>query len=165
LSPAEAWFAETGAVVLAPVAADAPPGDDTLVAAFAELARDRGWRFGQVVAVGATAPPWPGLAGVLDAPLVAMGAFDPAAAPLLVTGEPSGPDWQRLTAVLDERGVGLAFALQHPAEPMGDVSADVVGVLTDAGGRRAAAPDPARAVSQAQHPAARAAGRRFAPTA
>jgi tetratricopeptide (TPR) repeat protein len=165
LSPAEAWFAETGAVVLAPVAAAAPPGDDTLAAAFAELARDRGWRFGQVVAVGAAGPPWPGLAGALDAPLVAIGAFDPAASPLVVTGEPSGADWQRLTAVLDERGVGLAFALQHPAEPTGDASADVVGVLTDAGGRRAAASDPARALSQAQHPAARAAGRRFAPTA
>ena len=162
LSPAEAWFAETGAVVLAAVPAAAPPEDDALVAAFVELARDRGWHFGQVVVVGPEGPPWPGLAGPLEAPLVPARGFDPAAAPLVVTAEPADPEWRRLVNAVDRHGTGLAFALQHPAEPATAAQADVVGVLADEGRRRACAADPARAVSQAQHPAARAAGRRLA---
>lgn len=161
LSPAEAWFAETGAVVLAAVPAAAPPADDALVAAFVELAHDRGWRFGQVVAVGPAGPAWPGLAGTLAAPLVPAREFDPAAVPLVVTAEPADPEWLRLVTTVDRHGTGLAFALQHPAEPVGAAQADVVGVLTDDGRRRAGAADPARAVSQAQHPAARVAGRRL----
>jgi len=161
LSPAEGWFAETGAVVLASVPAAAPPRDEALVAAFAELAHDRGWRFGQVVAVGPAGPPWPGLAGMLGAPLVSARGFDPAAVPLVVTAEPGDPEWRRLVAAVDRHEAGLAFALQHPAEPVAAAQADVVGALTDAAQRRSAGPDPARAVSQAQHPAARAAGRRL----
>jgi len=162
LSPAEAWFAETGAVVLAAVPAAAPPEDDALVAAFVELARDRGWHFGQVVVVGPAGPPWPGLAAALDAPLVPTRGFDPAAAPLVVTAEPGDSEWRRLVNSVDRHGTGIAFALQHPAEPATAAQADVVGVLTDAGRRRASAADPARAVSQAQHPAARVADRRLA---
>lgn len=162
LSPAEGWFAETGAVVLAAVPAAAPPGDDTLLAALAELARDRDWRFGQVVVVGPAGPPWPALAATLGAPLVPPRGFDPAAVPLVVTVEPPDPEWRRLVNAVDRHGAGLAFALQHPAEPVAAAQADVVGVLTDGGRRRASAPDPARAVSQAQHPAARVAGRHLA---
>jgi hypothetical protein len=98
---------------------------------------------------------------MLGAPLVPARGFDPAATPLVVTGEPDDPEWRRLVAAVDHQGTGLAFALQHPAEPIAAAQADVVGVLTDGGRRRAAAADPARAVSQAQHPAARAAGRRL----
>src|SRR5437867_12869228 len=60
--PAERWFAETGAVVLAPVPGPVPPSDEALAKAFAELAQDSGWRFGQVVAVGPSLPVWVPLA-------------------------------------------------------------------------------------------------------
>ena len=56
---------------------------------------------------------------------------------------------------------GLVFVLEHPAESASTAAADVVGVLTDAGVRRARMPDVAHAVSEAQHPAARCAGRRL----
>ena len=164
LSPAESWFAETGAVVLAAVPAAAPPDDDTLIAAFVELARDRGWRFGQVVLVGSAGLPGPQLASTLGAPLVPARGFDPAATPLVVTVEPADPEWRRLVTVVDQHGAGLAFALQHPAEPVTAAQADVVGVLTDEGRRRPSVAYPARAVSQAQHPAARAADRRLSAT-
>src|SRR5438093_248227 len=50
LTPAERWFAETGTVVLASDDATAAPDDASLAAAFVDLARDSGWRFGQIVA-------------------------------------------------------------------------------------------------------------------
>src|SRR5213082_1464050 len=49
LTPAERWFAETGTVVLASADASDAPDDATLAAAFLDLARDSGWRFGQIV--------------------------------------------------------------------------------------------------------------------
>src|SRR6266480_6671490 len=49
LTPAELWFAETGTVVLASDDATVVPDDASLGAAFLDLARDSGWRFGQVV--------------------------------------------------------------------------------------------------------------------
>ncbi len=161
LSPAERWFAETGAVVLACVPADAPPDDEELIAAFAGLAHDRGWRFGQVVAPVPAGPLWPRLAATLGAPLVSALGFDAAAVPLVVTGVSTDPDWRLLAAAVDQHGAGLAFALEHSAELVTDARGDVVGVLTDDGQRRAAAADPARALSQAQHPAARVSDRRL----
>jgi len=65
LQAAERWFAETGAVVLAPVPGPVPPSDEALAKAFAELAQDSGWRFGQVVAVGPSLPVWAPLAEAL----------------------------------------------------------------------------------------------------
>src|SRR5215831_8499263 len=58
LSSSERWFAETGAVVLAPATGPVPPGDTALAKAFVELAQDAGWRFGQVVALGPSLPVW-----------------------------------------------------------------------------------------------------------
>jgi hypothetical protein len=75
-SPADAWFAETGAVVLASVPAAAPPADDALVVAFVDLARDRGWRAGVVGGTGGArgrGSPAP------SRPLVPARGFDPAA--------------------------------------------------------------------------------------
>src|SRR3989454_6613422 len=63
LNPAESWFAETGAVVLAPDAAPEVPDDEALVAAFLDLARDSGWRFGQIVALGPALPAGQAVAG------------------------------------------------------------------------------------------------------
>src|SRR5216683_3057330 len=70
LAPAERWFAETGAVVLASDAAPHAPDDATLAAAFLDLARDSGWRFGQVVSLGPALPVWRTLAEALRAPHV-----------------------------------------------------------------------------------------------
>src|SRR5213593_537935 len=52
LTPAERWFAETGTVVLASDDAAGVPPPASLAAAFVDLVRDSGWRFGQIVAGG-----------------------------------------------------------------------------------------------------------------
>lgn len=165
LAPAERWFADTGGVLLATVPAATAPNDEALVAAFIELARDRGWRFGQVVTVGPSLPGWLTLAANLSAPLVAASGFDPAAHPLVAAARPLPTDdlWRTLSQTVETTATGLVFVLDHPAEPSPAIQADVVGVLTDRGQRRARAPDPAAALSLAQHPASRCAGRRFSP--
>src|SRR2546427_3701098 len=84
LTPAERWFAETGTVVLASDDATAVPDDASLAAAFVDLARDSGWRFGQIVALGPTLPVWRTLADALGAPLGTRTRFDPATCPLVV---------------------------------------------------------------------------------
>src|SRR5689334_8700504 len=70
LTPAERWFADTGTVVLASDEAAEAPDDATLTAAFVDLARDSGWRFGQIVTLGPLLPVWHGMAAALEAPLV-----------------------------------------------------------------------------------------------
>jgi hypothetical protein len=62
---------------------------------------------------------------------------------------------------VQERGSGLTFVLEHPAENPAATGADVIGVLTDAGQRPFRMPNPAHAMSEAQHPAARCASRRL----
>ncbi len=163
LGPAERWFADTGSVVLAPDTGPVAPSDETLVATFAELVADSGWRFGQVIALGRPEPAWPDLAARLDAPLASPAAFDPDACPLVV-GElplPGDPAWTKLTAAVREHGAGLVLVLEHPSEAAAGSEADVIGVLTDAGRRRARAPNVAHALAEAQHPGARLAGRRL----
>src|SRR5216117_2841761 len=100
LTPAERWFAETGTVVLASDAASDAPDDATLAAAFLDLARDSGWRFGQIVALGPALPVWRTLADALRAPLVTRTGFDPRACPLVVAQRPQPADagWSTLTA-------------------------------------------------------------------
>jgi tetratricopeptide (TPR) repeat protein len=164
LDPAERWFAETGSVVLAVERGPVPPGDATLVEAFLELARDRDWRFGQVVPLGPSLPEWLRLAAALDAPLVTPAALDTAAAPLVTAIRPlsADPAWRQAVDAVTTAGAGLVFVLDHPAERPQAADADVIGILTDGGERRACMPSPSHALSDAQHPAARAAGRRFA---
>jgi tetratricopeptide (TPR) repeat protein len=164
LSPAERWFADTGTVVLAPDPGPVAPGDETLVATFAEVAGDSGWTFGQVIVAGPPVPAAAELAERLGAPLKGTPAFDPAACPLVVALRPVPGDkvWDRLSAAVPQQGSGLVFTLEHPAE-IETVSADVIGVLTDGGERRARAPNPAHAFSDAQHPGSRLAGRRLHP--
>jgi tetratricopeptide (TPR) repeat protein len=163
LSPAERWFAETGAVVLAPDAGPVPPSDEALVQAFLEVADDSGWRFGQLIVVGPTLAVWKGLAEGLKAKLTHSDEFDPAASPLVVglRPVPSDPAWAALTARVAE-GAGLVFVLEHAGEDV-TAGADVTGVLTDDGQRRALMPNTAHALSEAQHPAARFVGRRLRP--
>ncbi len=161
LEPAERWFAETGAPVLATAPATLAPTDDVLVAAFLELASDCGWRFGQLVTLGPSLAAWDRLAAGLGAPRVERSAFDPGACPLVAALRPLGRDaeWDTLAAALGEHAQGLAFVLEHPAEAT--AAADLAGVLTDGGVRRQRAPQVAHALAEAQHPAARFAGRRL----
>jgi hypothetical protein len=163
LTAAERWFADTGAVVLAPDPGPTAPSDSMLARAFAELVEDSGWRFGQVTVTGPTLPVWAELANWLAAPLVGRSAFEPDRCPLVVAPHPLPADatWATLTTALSEHATGLAFVLEHPSEP--PAGADVIGTLTDEGRRGPRSPNPARALSEAQHPAGRAAGRRLRP--
>ncbi len=167
LGPGERWFADTGSVVLAPDAGPVPPGDETLVATFAEVAEDSGWRFGQVIAADPTLPIWNDLAERLGAPLAGPAAFDAAVCPLVVAAAalPADGTWATLARDVETANAGLVFVLEHPAEDVAPAGGgpDVIGVLTDAGQRRMRAPNPAHALSEAQHPAGRLAGRRLRP--
>jgi Flp pilus assembly protein TadD len=163
LLPAERWFAETGGTVLAPRPGPVAPGDEALIRAFAELAQDRGWRFGQVVPVGPTLPIWNTLSDLLDAPLVTRAGFATAAVPLLVALRPLAADtgWTELAAAVAHDHTGAVFTLEHPIEsPARDVLADVVGVLSEGGTRMSAIPGVAHALAEVEHPASRLAHRR-----
>ena len=164
LRPAERWFADTGAVSLAPEVGPVAPSDEALMVALTELIQDSRWKFGQVVALGPTLPLWSTLADAIGAPLVTRGGFDIASVPLVVAVRPLAPDtgWNELAARTAGEGAGLVFVLEHPIEtPANQVLADVTGVLTDGGIRRARMPSVAHALSEAQHPAARFADRRL----
>src|SRR6266849_3341394 len=126
LQPAERWFADSGAVVLAPVPGPVPPSDEALAKAFAELAQDSGWRFGQVVAMGPSLPVWAPLAEALGAPLVGRDGVDPGVVPLVAALRPLAPEagWAAVGAAITEAQAGLVFVLEHPAEASGDVGAD-----------------------------------------
>lgn len=165
LSPAERWFADTGTVVLTPRPGPVAPSDDVLIAAMRELAQDRGWEFGQVIAIGPPLPCWQQLARAVGAPLVARAALDPAQIPLVVAPRsfPAPPGWASAAANILTANAGLLFVLEQPAETPAKADADVVGVLTDGGRRRPRMPDTAHAMSEAQHPAVRCAGRRLSP--
>ena len=173
LTTAERWFAETGTVVLASQEGTVVPDDEALATAFLDLARDSGWRFGQVVTVGPTLLVWRTLADSLRAPLVSGTSLDPAACPLVVAQRPQPADarWSMLTAAVAELASGLVFVLEQapvslsPAalsltEPT-SAAADVIGVLADSSGRRPQRLNVAHALSEAQHPAGRLAGRRL----
>jgi len=166
LTAAERWFADTGSVVLASTPGPVAPSDETIVATFAEVAANSDWRFGQVILLGPEFPACSDLADRMGAPLVAPSAFDPAACPLIVGLRPLVADksWTALTGRLTSEAIGLVLALEHPAEAHPPVTADVIGVLTDAGTRRERAPNPVQAVNDARHPGARLAGRRLRPS-
>jgi hypothetical protein len=166
LNPGERWFADTGTAVLAPDPGPVPPSDEALIKAFVEVATGGGWRFGQLIGLGPTLGVWRTLAEALAAPIVGRGELDVAACPLVVALRPlpAEPAWAALTQTLARESAGLAFVLEHPADPSGPPSgADVIGVLTDQGVRRPRMPNPARALADARLPAARAAGRRLRP--
>jgi len=166
LTPAERWFAETGTVVLAPDEGRDAPDDAALAAAFLDLAHDSGWHFGQIVALGPALPVWRTMAEALGAPLVTRTGFDPGTCPLVVAQRPQPADagWATLTGAVSEHASGMVFVLEHPADPLPATAetADVVGVLTDRGARRTRQINVGHALSEAQHPAARLAGRRLA---
>src|SRR5213594_27273 len=162
LTPAERWFAETGTVVLASDDATAAPDDASLAAAFVDLARDSGWRFGQIVALGPALAVWRTMADALRVPVVTRSGFDPAACPLVVAQRPQPADsgWSTLTAAVAEHATGLVFVLEHLPEPAA-TGVDVIGVLAEAAGRRSRQANVPHALSEAQHPAGRLANRRL----
>jgi len=166
LTGAERWFADTGSIVLASTPGPVAPSDETLVATFAEVAANCDWHFGQVILLGPEFPACNDLADRLGAPLVTPAALDPAVCPLIVGLRPLSADriWNGIVAKLTSQSIGLVFALEHPAEAQSAVTTDVIGVLTEAGKRRERAPNPALALSEAQHPGARLAGRRLRPS-
>ena len=88
--------------------------------------------------------------------------FDPAACPLVVAQSPQPADagWSTLTTAVAEHASGLVFVLEQLPEPAA-TGADVIGVLADAAGRQMRQPNVAHALSEAQHPAGRLAGRRL----
>ncbi len=174
LTAAERWFAETGSVVMACDEGGEAPDDAALAGVFLDLARDSGWEFGQIVTLGPALPVWRTIADALGAPLVTRTGFDRATCPLVVAQRPQPADagWAALTAAVAEHATGLVFVLEHAAPPSipspsptqappprGGV--DVIGVLADTTGRRASRVNVAHALSEAQHPASRLAGRRL----
>jgi hypothetical protein len=165
LTPAERWFADTGSVVLASTSGPVAPSDETIVATFAEVAANCGWRFGQVILLGAEFPAVNDLTYRMEAPLVTPAGLDETVCPLIVglTPLPADRTWNGIVAKLTSAGTGLVFAIEHPAEAATGITTDVIGVLTDAGKRRERAPNPAQALTEAQHPGARLAGRRLRP--
>jgi Flp pilus assembly protein TadD len=166
LTVAERWFADTGSIVLASTPGPVAPSDETIVATFAEVAANSDWHFGQVILLGPEFPACTDLAYRMGAPLVSPAAFDPAVCPLIVTLRPPVADkaWTSIVGRMANESSGLVLALEHPAEAPPPVTADVIGVLTDAGKRRERAPNPVQAVVEARHPGARLAGRRLRPS-
>ena len=166
LTAAERWFADTGSVLLASTPGPVAPSDETIVATFAEVAATCDWHFGQVILLGPEFPACNELAYRMGAPLVTPSAFDPGACPLIVGLRPLVGDrtWTGIIGRLANESIGLVLALEHPAEAQPPVSADVIGVLTDAGKRRERAPNPVHAVADARNPGARLAGRRLRPS-
>jgi Flp pilus assembly protein TadD len=163
LSPAERWFAETGAIVLTPAPGPVPPSDEVLVTAFLELAEDRGWGFEQLIVCGPSLPCWNALAEGLGVPPVSAEAAVTGAVSLVaaIRPLPGDPSWESATRPVAAEDHGLVFVLEHSADSPGRTGADVVGVLLDGGQRPPRMPDVAHAVSEAQHPSARVAGRRL----
>jgi hypothetical protein len=135
------------------------------VATFAEVAQHSGWSFGQVILLGPEFPACNDLAERLGAPLVtpppwirqyARSSWGCGRYRRIAPGTVSSPK-------LTSQSIGLILALEHPAEHPEPATTDVVGVLADAGKRRARAPNPVQAMRDAAHPGARLAGRRLRP--
>jgi Flp pilus assembly protein TadD len=165
LTSAERWFADTGTIVLASTPGPVAPSDETLVATFAEVAANCDWQFGQMILLGPEFPACNDLAERMEAPLVTPAAFDPTVCPLVVALRPLLADktWSGIVGRLTDQATGLVLALEHPAETPEGTTADVIGVLTDAGKRRERAPNPVQAVNDVGRPGARLAGRRLRP--
>ena len=154
LTPAERWFAEHGVVVLAATGeAPAPPTPERLVEAFADLAQDRDWNFGQLLTYG-TSPLWPILSERLGVPCDPPHEVDPRRVPLLAAERPprDDPRWQSAIEHMRAARKGAVFVVWHP---IGETPlVDVVGGLEEDGRPLALGVSPANAIVMAQHPGA-----------
>ncbi len=159
LTEAEQWFAEHGTVVLAAVSGGAAPTTDELALALVNLARDRDWDFGQVIAAD-THPAWQTVADALDAGCEPLRSIDPARLPLLVAECAPVDDQHWTTAVrrIREEQKGAVFVAWDSMNAPPD--ADVIGALMDDQGTPLELGiDAAVAVVMAQHPGGSVAGR------
>ena len=155
LTPARRWFAETGGASLTTPGGDTTPAEADLLRAFADLARDEGWRFTAIHATDGW-PGWQALARALRLALVPV-TDHALEIPLIVTRSPAaaGLKWEMAVARLEESDVGMSFALTCPAQRSG---ADVVGMLEGVGHCTV---DLAAAAEAVRHPSSRLAGRKF----
>lgn len=148
------WFAETGGAVLTAPGGDAVPADADLLRAFADLAREEGWRFTAIHATDGW-PGWQALARALSLSLLPLTEAGEEI-PLLVarTPESGGLRWEMALARLAEGAPGLSFAL----------SADATAAVPDVVGRldppEPAHVDLAGAQEAVRHPSSRLADRR-----
>ncbi|MGB7213277.1 MAG: tetratricopeptide repeat protein [Gemmatimonadales bacterium] len=154
LNATRRWFAETGGAPLTTPDGASLPTEADLLRAFADLARDEGWRFTAIHATDGW-PGWQGLARALSLALVPV-TDHAEEIPLIVTRAPSvgGLRWEMALARLSETGVGVSFALSCPSGTSGP---DVVGALE---GVDHCAVDLAAAQEAVRHPSSRLAGRR-----
>jgi len=119
-----------------------PLDDASLAAASVDLARDSGWRFGQIVALNRLGA-WRTHGGRAGAPS-SCAPVHPAACPWSWPSAPSPRQWMStLTAAVAEHATGSGVVLGNlPSRPPRD--ADVIGVLADAAdgghGRRTSPP-------------------------
>ncbi len=154
LTPAERWFAEHGVVVLAATGeASTPPTPEHLVEAFADLAQDRDWNFGQLLTYGPS-PLWQILSERLAVSCEPLHEADPQRVPLLAAERPPRDDrgWESAIEDIRAAGKGAAFVVWHP---MGETPlVDVVGGLEEDGRPLALGVSPASAIVMAQHPGA-----------
>lgn len=154
LDAARRWFAETGGAPLTTPGGGSTPAEAELLRAFADLARDEGWRFTAIHATDGW-PGWQGLARMLSLALLPV-TDQVEEIPLIVTRSPSvgGLRWEMALARLAETQVGMSFALSSPAGTSGP---DVVGVL---GGAEHCTVDLAAALEAVRHPSSTLAGRK-----
>lgn len=157
LAPSRRWFAETGGAALTSAGGAGSPADAELLRAFADLAREEGWRFTAIHAADGW-PGWQSLARMLS--LALLPVTDHAEEiPLVVTRSPAlgGLRWEMAVARLAETGIGLSLALVGPAEGS---EADVIGRLE---GVDPCHIDLAAAQEWVRHPSSRLADRRVGP--
>lgn len=154
LHPARRWFAETGGVPLTTPGGEGVPPEADLLRAFADLAREEGWRFTAIHATDGW-PGWQALARALSLALLPV-TDQGEEIPLIVTRSPAsgGLRWEMALARLAESGVGMSFALTCPA---GTGGPDVTGTIDASAGAHL---DLGFAIEAARHPAGRLAGRR-----
>ena len=123
------------------------------VTALVQLAHDRDWHFGQLLAHG-TSPLWPILSERLGLPCEPLSQADPARVPLLVAARPPHDDaqWKSATEAIAAAPQGAVFTVWHPVADAPEVH--VVGGLEDEGTPLALGVSPGAAIVMAQHPGA-----------
>ncbi|MGH7701538.1 MAG: tetratricopeptide repeat protein [Gemmatimonadales bacterium] len=154
LSSPRRWFAETGAVLLTGSGEQAPPDEEALLQAFAELAVEEGWRFTSMVRTDGWAG-WEALATILRLPLRSEVGLEDDGIPLVVSRRLSADQrgWERALRQIGALESGLSLVLHQAVDRP---TADVVGLLDGAGRVRL---DLAAAAEAVQHPESRLRGR------
>jgi Flp pilus assembly protein TadD len=158
LTPAERWFAQHGAVVIASHAGSAAPTGEELIEAFIGLAEDREWSFGQILTADDDSS-WTTLTQHFGVPTASPYEADPDRVPLLIATRPpvDSPPWAEARRRIHARGRGAVVTVWHADDR--PVGVDLVGGLEQGGIPVPLVPDTAAAAVMAQHPGARLADR------